>query len=110
MNRLSTDWMNVDFAARYGNGEVCESPSVCISNWNEPGVLRGKPARDCTEDEIAAEVSEQYRPPEPRARPSGSCDPAGADRELQGRPVAGQLGEPVDRRPGSPAPTRRLLS
>ena len=50
-----------DFASTYGDGEVRESLSVIISNWNEPGFLFGKPARECTEEEIIAEVWEQMK-------------------------------------------------
>ncbi len=50
-----------DFATTYGDGEARESLSVVISNWNEPGVLYGKPARECTEEKIVAEVWEQMK-------------------------------------------------
>ena len=32
----------------YGNGEVVDCLSVDISNWDAPGVLYGKPAKQCT--------------------------------------------------------------
>ena len=37
----------VDFAKPTATAQVRESLSVFISNWNEPGVLYGKPAREC---------------------------------------------------------------
>lgn len=33
--------------------------SVCISNWNDPGIVYGKPARECTRNEIKTEVISQ---------------------------------------------------
>ncbi len=50
-----------DFASRYGDGQVRESLSTIISNWNTPGVLYGKTARECTPDEVAAEAWEQMK-------------------------------------------------
>jgi 15-cis-phytoene desaturase len=46
--------------SRYGNGEVRGILSVDISDWNAPG-LNGKLARDCTREEIRAEVWEQLK-------------------------------------------------
>ena len=40
----------------YGNGTVRDILSCDVSNWDAPGVLYGKPARACTEDEILAET------------------------------------------------------
>lgn len=51
----------VDFAATYGDGRAREALSVVISNWTADGVLFGKPARDCTPEEVAAEVWEQMK-------------------------------------------------
>jgi uncharacterized protein with NAD-binding domain and iron-sulfur cluster len=50
-----------DFPREYGDGQVRDCLSVIISNWNEPGILYGKPARDCTPDQIAREVWAQIR-------------------------------------------------
>ena len=56
-----TQFWSSDFASTYGDGDARESLSVIISNWNEPGVLFGKPARECSEEEIIAEVWEQMK-------------------------------------------------
>lgn len=51
-------WQGHDWGAT-GNGKVVDVLSVCVSNWDEPGVLYGKPARQCTADEIRTEVWHQ---------------------------------------------------
>ncbi|MGW1743066.1 hydroxysqualene dehydroxylase [Nocardia sp. NPDC001965] len=40
----------------YGDGSVLECLSVDISDWNTPGILYGKTAKNCTHDEIARET------------------------------------------------------
>ncbi|MFI9505713.1 FAD-dependent oxidoreductase [Nocardia sp. NPDC052566] len=40
----------------FGDGSVQDCLSVDISDWNTPGKLYGKPAKECTPDEIAREV------------------------------------------------------
>ncbi|MFE5141208.1 FAD-dependent oxidoreductase [Streptomyces fagopyri] len=47
---------NVDFRSTYGDGTVADCLSVDISAWDTPGILYGKPARECTRAEVAAEV------------------------------------------------------
>lgn len=42
--------------AGYGDGTVADCLSTIISAWTEPGMINGRHARDCTPDEIAAEV------------------------------------------------------
>ena len=54
-------WSDRDFQRDYGNGEVVDSLSVDVSNWDAPGVLFGKPAKECTRPEIAQEVLAQIR-------------------------------------------------
>lgn len=44
------------FRERYGNGEVGGLISVDISEWDKEGSFVRKKARDCTKDEIQAEV------------------------------------------------------
>ncbi|AHH15116.1 putative oxidoreductase [Nocardia nova SH22a] len=39
-----------------GDGSVRDCLSVDVSDWNTPGMLYGKPAIECTHDEIAREV------------------------------------------------------
>ncbi|UCZ91670.1 FAD-dependent oxidoreductase [Gordonia sp. WA4-43] len=47
---------NVDFARTYGDGRVKDFLSIDISEWEKPGILYGKPAKQCTRQEIAREV------------------------------------------------------
>jgi 15-cis-phytoene desaturase len=49
------------FRQRYGDGSVGGVLSVDISDWNRPGVLFGKPAKECTAEEIRREVWEQIK-------------------------------------------------
>jgi uncharacterized protein with NAD-binding domain and iron-sulfur cluster len=53
-------WTNVDLS-QYGDGTVRGILSVDISDWDAPGVVRGKPARECTAEEIKEEVWEQLK-------------------------------------------------
>jgi hypothetical protein len=50
-----------DLAATYGDGRLREILSVDISDFFTPGMLHGKPAVDCTADEIAAECWAQLK-------------------------------------------------
>lgn len=50
-----------DFAARYGDGSAHECLSVDISDWDTPGILYGKSAKQCTPEEIARETWEQMK-------------------------------------------------
>jgi len=45
-----------DFAQRYGDGSAQDCLSVDISDWDTPGILYGKTAKECTAEEIAREV------------------------------------------------------
>lgn len=44
-----------------GDGTVQDCLSVDISDWNTPGILYGKTAKECTHDEIAREVWAQLQ-------------------------------------------------
>ncbi|TXD42837.1 FAD-binding protein [Lujinxingia vulgaris] len=48
-------WEDIDLD-EYGNGDLKGILSICISDWNKPGVIYGKAARDCTAEEIKEEV------------------------------------------------------
>jgi uncharacterized protein with NAD-binding domain and iron-sulfur cluster len=50
-----------DIAKTYGDGSVTDIYSVDISDFFAPGVLYGKPASQCTPQEIAAEVWAQMK-------------------------------------------------
>lgn len=53
--RQAPMWVG-DFAATYGDGSVVECLSVDISDWDTPGILYGRTAKECGAEEIAAEV------------------------------------------------------
>lgn len=50
-----------DFAARYGDGSTHDCLSVDISDWDTPGILYGKIAKECTPEEIARETWAQMQ-------------------------------------------------
>ncbi|MFD4659872.1 FAD-dependent oxidoreductase [Kitasatospora sp. NPDC058444] len=50
-----------DFAAAYGDGTVRDCLSVCVSEWDRPGILYGRTAKECTREEVAREVWAQCR-------------------------------------------------
>jgi uncharacterized protein with NAD-binding domain and iron-sulfur cluster len=54
-------WPARDLARDYGDGEVREKFSAIICDWETPGVVYGKPARDCTDAEIAHDAFEQIK-------------------------------------------------
>jgi uncharacterized protein with NAD-binding domain and iron-sulfur cluster len=45
----------------FGDGTVRDCLSVDVSNWSTPGLLYGKPARECTHEQIAREVWAQIQ-------------------------------------------------
>ena len=47
--------------ASFGDGRTREVLSVIISNWDVPGTFVNKPARECSRDEIQAEVWAQLK-------------------------------------------------
>jgi 15-cis-phytoene desaturase len=53
-------WTKVDLS-QYGNGAVRGILSVDISDWEAPGVVFGKPARECSAEEIKQEVWTQLK-------------------------------------------------
>jgi uncharacterized protein with NAD-binding domain and iron-sulfur cluster len=54
-------WKERRMARDYGDGRVVDVLSVDISNWDAPGVVFGKPAKQCSPTEVAVEVWEQIR-------------------------------------------------
>ena len=54
-------WEDHDFPAEYGDGTAVDCLSVDISDWDTPGILYGKPAKQCTAEEVAAEVWAQIK-------------------------------------------------
>jgi len=53
-------WSEVDFST-LGDGRVGGILSVDISDWNTPGILYGKPATNCTAEEIKTETWAQLK-------------------------------------------------
>ncbi|WP_280423527.1 hydroxysqualene dehydroxylase [Nocardia carnea] len=58
--RQAPMWVG-DFAGQYGDGSVRKCFSVDISDWDTPGILHRRPAKQCTAAEIAAEVWAQLK-------------------------------------------------
>ncbi|HYH62875.1 MAG TPA: NAD(P)-binding protein, partial [Solirubrobacterales bacterium] len=54
-------WGERDFPADYGDGEAVDCLSLDISDWDSPGILYNKPAKECTPEEISAEVWAQVK-------------------------------------------------
>ncbi|MFD5511202.1 FAD-dependent oxidoreductase [Streptomyces sp. NPDC127051] len=54
-------WPARDFPADYGDGVAVDCLSVDISDWDKPGILYGKTAKQCTRDEVAREVWAQLK-------------------------------------------------
>ncbi|WP_306316577.1 MULTISPECIES: FAD-dependent oxidoreductase [unclassified Streptomyces] len=50
-----------DFPADYGDGVAVDCLSVDISEWDKPGTLYGKTAKECTREEVAKEVWAQLK-------------------------------------------------
>ncbi len=53
-------WDNFDFS-KYGNGKVKGIFSIDISDWDTPGLLHKKPAKECNPEEIKEEVWHQLK-------------------------------------------------
>ncbi|WP_316758689.1 hydroxysqualene dehydroxylase [Streptomyces herbicida] len=54
-------WDGRDFSRDYGDGQAHECLSTIISEWDKPGILYGKTARECTKEEIVAELWAQLK-------------------------------------------------
>ncbi|MET9433811.1 FAD-dependent oxidoreductase [Streptomyces sp. NPDC006551] len=54
-------WPSRDFPADYGDGAVVDCLSVDISEWDRPGILYGRTAKQCTRTEVAREVWAQLK-------------------------------------------------
>ncbi|MFI1281841.1 FAD-dependent oxidoreductase [Streptomyces sp. NPDC020858] len=54
-------WPTRDFPADYGDGTAVDCLSVDISEWDKPGILYGKTAKQCTREEVAREVWAQLK-------------------------------------------------
>jgi uncharacterized protein with NAD-binding domain and iron-sulfur cluster len=54
-------WDVRDFRADYGDGEVADCLSVCVSEWDKAGILYGKTAKRCTREEVVRETWAQLK-------------------------------------------------
>ena len=54
-------WDKRDFKRDYGRGTAVDCLSVDISDWDMPGILYGKPAKQCTRFQIEREVWAQMK-------------------------------------------------
>jgi uncharacterized protein with NAD-binding domain and iron-sulfur cluster len=54
-------WRGRHFPRDYGDGTVMDCLSATIARWNEPGIVYGKTARECTAAQIAREVWAQIK-------------------------------------------------
>ncbi|MFI9237729.1 FAD-dependent oxidoreductase [Streptomyces sp. NPDC053079] len=54
-------WPGRDFRRNYGDGTVADCLSVDVSEWDRPGILYAKTAKQCTREEVAREVWAQMK-------------------------------------------------
>jgi uncharacterized protein with NAD-binding domain and iron-sulfur cluster len=54
-------WEHRDFQKDYGDGGQVDCFSVDISDWDTPGIVYGKPAKQCNRKQVAKEVFEQIK-------------------------------------------------
>ncbi|NVK76131.1 hydroxysqualene dehydroxylase [Streptomyces morookaense] len=54
-------WKGRDFRRDYGDGTVADCLSCIASEWDRPGILYGKTAKQCTREEVAREVWAQMK-------------------------------------------------
>ncbi|GAA0367932.1 hydroxysqualene dehydroxylase [Streptomyces blastmyceticus] len=54
-------WSGRDFPAQYGDGVAVDCLSADVSEWDRPGILYGKTAKQCTREEVAREVWAQMK-------------------------------------------------
>ncbi|MBH5333630.1 FAD-dependent oxidoreductase [Streptomyces pactum] len=54
-------WPGRDMTADYGDGTVADCLSTIVSEWDEPGILYGRTAKECTKEEVVREVWAQMK-------------------------------------------------
>ncbi|WP_414167413.1 FAD-dependent oxidoreductase [Streptoverticillium reticulum] len=54
-------WSGHDFRRDFGDGTTADCLSCDISEWDKPGILYGKTAKQCTREEVAKEVWAQLK-------------------------------------------------
>ncbi|MFF1809768.1 FAD-dependent oxidoreductase [Streptomyces sp. NPDC058251] len=90
-------WDVRDFSADYGDGRAHDCLSAIVSEWDKPGILYGKTARECTKEEIVAETWAQLKD---GLNDSGKTTLTDADR-------LGWFMDPAVTGLGGPAPQNR---
>ncbi|MGZ4118794.1 MAG: hydroxysqualene dehydroxylase, partial [Bacteroidia bacterium] len=53
-------WTKVDLS-QFGDGKIKGILSVDVSDWNTPGIIYNKPAKECSKEEIVKEIWEQLK-------------------------------------------------
>jgi uncharacterized protein with NAD-binding domain and iron-sulfur cluster len=54
-------WPHRRFARDYGDGESVDCLSLCVSDWETPGIEQAKAAKRCTAEEVVREVLAQLK-------------------------------------------------
>ncbi|MDX3227678.1 FAD-dependent oxidoreductase [Streptomyces sp. ME19-01-6] len=54
-------WKGRDFPTDYGDGQVADCLSTIVSEWDKPGILYGKTAKQCTREEVVREIWAQLK-------------------------------------------------
>ncbi|MER5884772.1 FAD-dependent oxidoreductase [Streptomyces sp. NPDC001941] len=54
-------WPHRDFPRDYGDGAAVDCVSVDVSEWDRPGILYGRTAKECTREQVAREVWAQLK-------------------------------------------------
>ncbi|GGW91883.1 phytoene dehydrogenase [Streptomyces lomondensis] len=54
-------WDGRDFPRDYGDGQARDCLSAIISEWDKRGILYGKTAKECTKEEVVAELWAQLK-------------------------------------------------
>ncbi|MDT3399786.1 FAD-dependent oxidoreductase [Streptomyces sp. B1866] len=54
-------WRGRDFPADYGDGQVADCLSTIASEWEKPGILYAKPAKQCTREQVVREIWAQLK-------------------------------------------------
>ncbi|MBO2446356.1 FAD-dependent oxidoreductase [Actinomadura barringtoniae] len=58
---LQSRLWNRDFPRDYGDGQVTDCLSLDISDWDTPGIVTGRPAKECSPAEVAKECWAQMK-------------------------------------------------
>jgi uncharacterized protein with NAD-binding domain and iron-sulfur cluster len=54
-------WDGKDFRRDYGDGNVADCLSLDVSDWDTPGILYGRPAKECSPAQVAKECWAQMK-------------------------------------------------